>query len=71
MGEVQVGVDLSRGNISMAQHTLDAAKVGPPLDEVGGKGMPQGMRANLFLDPGFRRQCLEEFPEHLPAHATT
>ena len=42
------GVDLSGGNIRMTQHGLNGSEVGPAFQQMGGKGMPQGVRRNLF-----------------------
>lgn len=37
---VDVGIDLGGGDVCMAEHHLDRAQVCPPLEEVGGKGVP-------------------------------
>jgi len=36
---VNMGIDLSGGNIRMAQHGLDRAQVGPALQQVSGEGV--------------------------------
>lgn len=37
---VDVGIDLGGGDVRMAEHHLDRTQVCPPLEEVGGKGVP-------------------------------
>lgn len=43
-----VGVDLGRGDVGVAQQGLDDAQVGAALQQVGGEGVAQDMGA----DPG-------------------
>ena len=38
MGAIEVGVDLSRGDVRMTQHGLDRAEVGAPFEEMSRKG---------------------------------
>ena len=46
---VNMGVYLCGGNIGMTQHHLDGAEIGAMFQEVGGKGVAQGVRADLFV----------------------
>jgi hypothetical protein len=45
---VQVGIDLCSGNTFMAQHFLYGAQVGTAFNQMGGKRMPERMRADSF-----------------------
>ena len=36
-----MGVDLRRGEAGVAEHLLDRTKIGAPLEQVGGRAMPQ------------------------------
>lgn len=46
-----MGVDLGGSDAFVSQHFLDGAQVGPAFDEVGGKTVPEGVRADVFLEP--------------------
>jgi len=48
-----MGINLSRGYGRMAEHGLDRADVGAVDEQIGGKGMAQGVRVNVFDDSGF------------------
>ena len=48
---VHMGVNLGRGDVGMAEHFLNYPQVGPMIQEVRGKGMPQQMRMDVLLDP--------------------
>ena len=39
-----VGVDLRRGDIGMAEQHLHHAQIGPVIQQVRGERMPQGVR---------------------------
>ena len=65
---VNVGIDLGSGNIRMAQHELDGPQIGTMFEEVGGKGMAQGMGADLLVDPGRGDGLLDDLPEAEPGH---
>lgn len=39
-----MGIDLSSRKVRVTQKELDHAQICAVIDEVGGKGMPQGMR---------------------------
>ncbi len=43
-GGLQVGIDLGRGNIGMAQQQLQGPEIGALPQQMGGKGVAQGMR---------------------------
>jgi hypothetical protein len=48
---VEVGVDLGGGDAFVSEHFLDGAQVGTTFDEMSSKTMPEGMRADVFLEP--------------------
>src|SRR5262245_18938282 len=50
MLEVEVGVDLRRGNARVPQHLLHRAQVTARLQQVRGKGMPQRVRMHLVRE---------------------
>ena len=47
-----VGIDLRGGYIDMPQEFLYRPEVGIVLQQVGGKGMSQGMRRYVLLNAG-------------------
>ncbi len=61
-----VGIDLGRRDLAVPEHELDGPEVRAALEEVGGEGMPQDVRADLRGDPGLQGVALEELPETLP-----
>ncbi len=63
---VDVGVDLGRADLRMAEHLLDHPEVGPPSEEMGGEGMPQNMGAGLLVNPGLPQVFPDQPPEPLP-----
>ena len=65
-----VRVNLSRGNIAMAQERLDRTRVGAVLHQVCPKAVPQRVRRNV----GYacrRRVGLDYSPGIVPRHRTT
>jgi len=55
-------IDLGRRDVGVAEHFLDGAEVGPALEQVGGKGMAEGMRRDGLLDAGSVDVASEDFP---------
>ena len=51
-GGVDVSVDLSGGDVLVAEHVLNHTEVGAILDEVGGERVPESVRRNLLVDAG-------------------
>src|SRR5262249_14440467 len=49
---VNVGIELCGRKISVSQHFLNRPQVGTTLQQVGGKGVPQGGRRPPFLNSG-------------------
>ena len=52
----------------MAQHGLDRMDVGAAPNQMGSKGMTQGMRGYICLDTGLFPIILDNLPEALAAH---
>ena len=48
----------------VTQHTLYGAQVGASFKQVGGKGMAEGVRTDVFGDAGLLRQFLDEMEYH-------
>jgi len=65
---VDMGVDLGRGDVGMAQHDLHGAQVGAVGQEVGGKGVAQHVRRDGLADSGCLRRFLDDLPEPEPGH---
>ena len=61
-----VGVDLRRRDVGMAEKLLHRAQISPPLQEMAGKGVTQHMRRDTGrLYPRGKRQRLELLTETL------
>src|SRR5262249_1887512 len=58
-----MGVDLCRGQVGMAEHQLNRAKVRSTLQEMCRKRVPQHVRADCAADPGAPAMRLEDLPE--------
>lgn len=53
VGVGDVGVDLSGGDVGVAEHGLDGANVGAVHEEVGGEAVAEGVGGDVFCDAGF------------------
>ena len=61
-----VGIDLRGRDIGMAQELLHGAQIGPPLQQMTGKGMTQNMRRDARrLNAGGDRKRLQLLAEAL------
>ena len=47
---IHMSVDLGRRDVDVTKHLLDRAQVGTPFQQVGGEGMPEGMRGDVLGD---------------------
>jgi len=56
---IDVGVSLGRGKAGMAEKFLNRTEIPPTLEEVGGKGVSQSMRAGL---------CAHRSPDEATGH---
>src|SRR5687768_6246905 len=59
---IDVSVDLRRGNVGVAEHFLDGAKVGAALEQVGGERVPQRVRTHVLRDAGLLDVMAEDLP---------
>ena len=67
-----VGVDLRRRDVGMAEQQLDDAEVGAVVEQVGGEGVAQDVRRQLVGgDGGLQRVALDQLPEGLAGHRGT
>ena len=60
---VDVGINLSGGNIGVPEQFLDHPQVGSVLEEVGGEGVAQEVRVDVLFDPGLVGAFLHNFPD--------
>ena len=49
---VDVGIDLRRRDIGVAEHFLNRPQVGPPLQQMRREAVPQRVRREALADPG-------------------
>ena len=62
-----MGIDLSRGNIGVAQELLQGAQVGAAVEQVAREGVAQDVRADaLGIEAGFDGELLQVVGETLP-----
>ena len=64
-------VDLSRSDIGVAEHGLNAAQICSALDEVSSKGVPEDVRAQVAGDTRRFSTSFEQLPEPLPSHSSS
>jgi hypothetical protein len=60
------GINLGSGYRGMPEKFLNYSNVGPALEKVGGKRMPQGMWRNLPHDLGLISCITNDLPSRLP-----
>src|SRR5690554_7032950 len=63
-----MGIDLRGRQVTVAQQQLYDTQVGPMIQQMGGKGVPQGMGRQRTLDAGGARMDLDAIPEGLARH---
>ena len=66
-----MGVDLGGGQVAMAQQHLHHPQVRPVVEQMGGKGVTQGMGGQGLANPSLQGIALDEQPEGLAGHAAT
>lgn len=64
LARIYMGVDFGRADIFVPQHALDNAEVGTILEQMGGKGMAEGVGADDLGDSRFVRQFLHDVKHH-------
>ena len=67
---VHVRVDLGGGDVGVAEEFLDHTEVGPILEQVGGKGVPEKVWVNLEVEAGARCPLLDDLPDAVGAQGT-
>ena len=55
-------------NRFVPEHFLDSPKVSSSVDQMGGKGMPEGMRTYSFPDTCFFCKLFYQGENHHPGH---
>jgi len=60
-----VGVDLGRRDLAVAEHELDRPQVRPPFEQVRREGMAEDMGADLGGEAGLAGVLADEFPQAL------
>jgi hypothetical protein len=66
-GRVKMRVYLGGGDIGMSQHELQSPEIGTLPEQVRGKGMAQGVRAEVRRQTDLAGIAFEDFPESLAA----
>ena len=62
-----MGVDLRRRDVGMAEQLLHGAQIGAALEQMAGEGVTEHMRRDARrLDPRFQSERLELLAEALP-----
>ena len=61
---VDVGVDLGCGDALVAQHALNGSQIGAAFQQVSGKGVAEGVRADVLGDAGFFGQFFNQVEDH-------
>src|SRR5205823_13990192 len=60
---IDVGINLGRGDVGMAEHFLDDAQIGAITEQVRGKTVSQEMRVNVRCQAGFFGVFLHTLPD--------
>ena len=58
-----VGIDLSGGQIPMAEQLLNATEICPPVKQMRGEAMSERMRAGRVYEPATHQMRLEKPPD--------
>lgn len=60
VGVGDVGIDLSGGDVGVAEHGLDGAEVGAVHEEISGETVAEGVGGDVFRDAGFAGVFLDD-----------
>ncbi|MNY69718.1 hypothetical protein D3C86_2076950 [compost metagenome] len=63
-----MGIDLRGRQIAVTQQHLHHPQIGAMIEQMGGKGMAQGVRRQALGDTGDPGLQLDPVPEGLPGH---
>jgi len=64
-----MGVDLGRRQVAVAKQHLHHPQIGAVVEQMGGEGVAQGVRREVFADARLQGVTLDELPERLARHA--
>ena len=64
---IDMGINLRRRDIGVAEHGLHRAQVGAAFEQMGRERMAQGVRRDSFVDAGGQSVAANQFPEALAA----
>ena len=59
---IDVGIDLGRRYVRVAQHLLDDSKIRAVAEKMRGEAVPQKMRINVLFNSGVLRVLLNDLP---------
>ena len=71
MAPQEVGIELGRGDVRMAEQLLHHAQIGTTIEQVRRKGVAQGMRMDLRAEPCALGSGANDRPGCLTAEAGT
>jgi len=60
---IDMRIDLSRGNVGVAQHLLDDPQIGAVPEEMRCETMPEKVWIDIFLQPGTARVLFYNLPD--------
>ena len=64
--DLDLRVNLGGSYVSMPQHLLHRPNVRSPHQQMGGEGVPQAMRSQVFLNARPAGVLLDQHPNHFP-----
>ena len=67
----QLGIDLGGRNVRVSQHLLDGVEIRAVFQQMGGKGVAQGVRGDFCLNSSLLLIVLDDLPKALAAHAVS
>ena len=59
----QLGIDLGGRNVRVSQHLLDGVEIRAVFQQMGGKGVAQGVRGDFCLNSGLLLIVLDDLPK--------
>src|SRR3546814_532799 len=68
---LDVGIDLRRADVGMAEHLLEAAQIRAMVEEVRGEGVAHHVRRHRGrVQPGFERHLVQQLAQSAPGQVT-
>ena len=65
---IYMHIDFCRCYVFMPEHLLDGTQIGAAFEQMGSKGMAQGMRTDTFPDAALPAQILHNVEHHHTRH---